>query len=127
MTIVHAGFRFNRYIFRTLQEIDRRNKRLQGQRHDKFSDWSQVIYAVATSVGIRRLASENYQGDDISLKKILDDAIVILATCGKCSEKRFPGQAERAMLEARQRGGVHVEIDACRRLLDYDRALLLRQ
>jgi hypothetical protein len=61
------GLLFNRYVFRTLQEIGRRNKRLQGQPRGKFSDWSQVIYAVATSVAIRRLASENYQPDDVSL------------------------------------------------------------
>jgi hypothetical protein len=66
---------FNRYVFRTLQEILRRNKGLQGQPRSKFSDWSLVKYAVATSVGIRRLASEHYQQDDISLNKILDDAI----------------------------------------------------
>jgi len=119
------GLLFNRYVFRTLQEIGRRNKRLQGQPRGKFSDWSQVIYAVATSVGIRRLASENYQQDDISLKKILDDAIRDPRDLWTCFQKHFPNEAEAAMRAARHRRGV--EADACRRLLGSDRALLLRQ
>lgn len=122
-----VGLLFNRYVFRTLQEIGRRNKRLQGQPRGKFSDWSQVIYAVATSVGVRRLASENYQLDDISLKKILDDAIRDPRDLWPCFEKHFPSEAERAMFAARQGGGVRFEADACRRLLGSDRALLLRQ
>ena len=121
------GLLFNRYVFRTLQEIGRRNKRLQGQPRGKFSDWSQVIYAVATSVGIRRLTSEHYQQDDISLKKILDDAIRDPRDLWTCFQKHFPNEAARAMLTARQRGGAGFEADACRRLLGDDRAMLLRQ
>lgn len=122
-----VGLLLNRYIFRTLQEIVRRNKRLQGQPRAKFSEWSQVIYAVATSVGIRRLASENYQPNDISLKKILDDAIRDPRDLWGCFEKHFPDEAERAMRAARQSRGARFEADACRRLLGDDRALLLRQ
>jgi hypothetical protein len=117
---------FNRYVFRTLQEIVRRNKGLQGQPRSKFSDWSLVIYAVATSVGIRRLASEHYQQDDISLKKILDDAIRDPSDLWGCFEKHFPNDVERAMLMTRRQGSTHLEADACRRLLSADRALLLR-
>jgi hypothetical protein len=121
------GLLFNRYVFRTLQEIGRRNKKLQGQPRGKFSDWSQVIYAVATSVGIRRLASENYQPDDVSLKKILDDAIRDPRDLWTCFEKHFPNEAARAMLAARERGGAGFEAEACRRLFGGDRAMLLRQ
>ena len=121
------GLLFNRYVFRTLQEIGRRNKRLQGQPRGKFSDWSQVIYAVATSVSVRRLASDHYEQDDISLTKILDDAIRDPRDLWACFEKHFPNEAERTMLAARQRRGAHFETDACRRLLGDDRALLLRQ
>ena len=122
-----VGLLFNRYVFRTLQEIVRRNTRLQGQPRGKFSDWSQVIYAVATSVGVRRLASENYQPDDISLKKILDDAIRDPSDLWTSFEKHFPNEAKRAMLATHQRSGARSEADACRRLLGDDRALLLRQ
>ncbi|MDO8434404.1 MAG: hypothetical protein Q7S58_18540 [Candidatus Binatus sp.] len=122
-----VGLLFNRYVFRTLQEIVRRNKRLQGQSRRKFSDWSQVIYGVATSVGIRRLTSEHYQRRDISLIKILDDAIRDPSDLWTGFEKHFPNEAESAMLEARQRGSAPFEADACRRLLGDDRALLFRQ
>jgi hypothetical protein len=120
------GLLFNRYVFRTLQEIGRRNRRLRGQPRGKFSDWSQVVYAVANSVGIRRLASENYQENDISLKKILDDAIRDPSDLWTCFEKHFPNEAERAMLAGHQSGGAPSEEDACRRLIGEDRKLLLR-
>jgi hypothetical protein len=122
-----VGLLFNRYVFRTVQEIVRRNPRLQGQPRGKFSDWSQVIYAVATSVGIRRLASENYQRDDVNLKKILDDAIRDPRDLWTCFEKHFPNEAEIAMRAAREKAGVDFEAEACRRLLTADRAQLLRQ
>jgi hypothetical protein len=39
------GLLCNRYIFRTHQEIVRRNSRLQGSPRGRFSDWIQTIYA----------------------------------------------------------------------------------
>jgi hypothetical protein len=110
-----------------LQEIIRRNGRLQGLPRGKFSDWSQVLYAVATSVHIRRLANESYQRQDISLTKILDDAIRDPRDLWRCFDKHFPLEAERAMLAARRRGTAPLEVEACRRLLGYERTLLLRQ
>lgn len=54
---------FNRYVFGTLQEIVRRNPRLQGPVRGKFSDWSQVVYNVANGVAVRRLAGDYQRGD----------------------------------------------------------------
>jgi hypothetical protein len=122
-----VGLLGSRYIFRTLQEIVRRNPKLQGQPRGKFSVWSQTTYAVATSVHIRRLASENYQRDDVSLKKLLDDAIRDPHDLWSCFEKHFPNDAKSAMRAGRSKDGVPSEAEACRRLLGADRAHLLRE
>jgi hypothetical protein len=120
------GLLVNGYIFRTLQEIVRRNKRLQGQPRGKFSDWSRVIYAVATSVAVRRLAAESHQPHDVSLKKLLDDAISDPRDLWPCLETHFPKEAHAAMLAVRRTSAANPEINAARRLLSADRALLLQ-
>jgi hypothetical protein len=121
-----VGLLASRYIFRTLQEIVRRNPRLQGLPRGKFSEWSQTTYAVATSIHIRRLASENYQRDDVSLKKLLDVAIRDPSDLWTCFEKNFPADVEKAMRAAREKGNEHSEAEASRRLLTADRTQLLR-
>ena len=40
------GLLFNRYVFRTHQEIVRLNPRLQGRPRSIFSEWAQINYAV---------------------------------------------------------------------------------
>ena len=66
------GLLFNRYVFRTHQEIVRLNPRLQGRPSSVFSEWGQVVYAVANSVAVRRLASDTYQDGDVNLVRLLD-------------------------------------------------------
>jgi hypothetical protein len=63
---------FNRYVFRTLQEIVRTNERLQGVPRGKFSVWSQVIYGVANGIAVRRLGSDKCGPDDVSLTRFID-------------------------------------------------------
>src|SRR5713101_1741386 len=58
----------DRYVFRTIQEIVRRNPRLEG----RFCLWTQVIYAVAASITIRRIAGTTYEPDDVNLMRLFD-------------------------------------------------------
>lgn len=119
------GLLCNRYIFRTHQEIVRRNKRLQGTPRGKFCDWIQVIYGIAASVGIRKLASETYRPDDVSLKRFLDDAIANPVDLLPCFERNFPSETYKAKAPSHDRQGV-VEAEVCRRLIGADRSFLLR-
>jgi hypothetical protein len=82
-----------------------------------------VIYAVATSVGIRRLASESYRQDDISLKKLLDEAIRDPRDLWPSFERNFPNEAGIAISAAHRSINADFETNACRRLISEDRAL----
>jgi hypothetical protein len=119
------GLLCNRYIFGTLLEIVRRNPRLQGQPRGKFSEWTQVLYAVAASVSVRRLVSGSYQRKDVSLTRVLDDAIRDASDLFPCFNRHFPSDAKRALLAARRGNESNLETNACKRLLGTDRRQLL--
>jgi hypothetical protein len=63
---------FNRYVFRTHQEIVRRNPKLQGHPQSIFHEWAWIVYGVANAIGIRRLAGGTYQEGDVSLVRLFD-------------------------------------------------------
>jgi hypothetical protein len=118
---------FNRYIFRTLQEIVRANQRLQGRQRGKFCDWSRVVYAVANTIAVRRLASDKYGPDDASLTRFIDLAKRHPDLIWKNILRFYPDDAAGALQAARDSGksGSAADLNACRRLFQEDRRLLV--
>lgn len=76
---------------RTIQEIARRNPRLEG----RFCLWTQVIYAVAASITIRRIAGTTYEPDDVNLMRLFDCILRDPEVLWVAFEKHFP-RAKRA-------------------------------
>jgi len=121
------GLLCNRYVFRTLQEIVRRNPRLQGSPRGRFSDWNQTIYATSNAVAIRRLVSE-YDSKDINLRKLLDGIIREPKHFWRRFERLFPEDAaiaKSAIAAESAELGDGWESKAVRRLVGQDRALLI--
>jgi len=119
---------FNRYVFRTFQEIVRANERLQGPQQGKFSAWSQVVYAVANGIAVRRLASDKYGPDDASLTRFIDLAKRHPDLFSDNMRTFFPAEAAKALDAALSSGkrGVAADLNACQRLSQEDRAILVR-
>src|SRR5580704_2374481 len=69
------GLLFNRYVFRTHQEIVRLNPKLQERPRSMFSEWAQIVYAQAATVGVRRLAGQDPMQGDVNLVGFLDHLI----------------------------------------------------
>ena len=61
----------SRYVFRTVQEIVRRNTKLEGT----FNSWIQVVYATASSAAVRRLAASRYRAGDASFIAFFDELL----------------------------------------------------
>jgi len=118
---------FNRYVFRTFQEIVRANEGLQGPQRGKFSTWSQVVYAVANTIAVRRLASDKYGPDDASLTRFIDLAKRHPDLFWDNILRFFPEDAAGALQAARDGGkrGRAADLNACRRLFQEDRRLLV--
>jgi len=122
------GLLFNRHIFRTHQEIVRRNPHLQGRPRSIFAEWAWIVYAVANAIGVRRLASDSYQNGDINLVRLLDSLIRDPARLWPSFEDCFPNEAyaARAAVEARGESNTSGwEVLACKRLLGEDRKALI--
>src|SRR5215467_12674606 len=66
------GLLFNRYVFRTHQEIVRLNPKLQGRPRSMFSEWVQVMYAHAAPISLRRLAAQDSEEGDVNLVGFLE-------------------------------------------------------
>jgi hypothetical protein len=122
------GLLFNRHVFRTHQEIVRFNSRLQGHPRSIFSEWAQVVYAVATTSGIRRLASASYEVGDVNLVKFFDMLIRDPGQFWSSFERHWPADASKARAGALREAGELAEgweILACRRLLSKDRKMVI--
>jgi len=121
------GLLCNRYIFRTLQEIVRRNPRLQDSPRGRFSDWTQTIYATANAVAVRRLASE-YDSSDVNLRKLLDAIIREPKLFWERFERFFPDDAAIAKAAITDESGELADgwqSKAVRRMVGQDRSFLI--
>ncbi len=115
---------FNRYVFRTHQEIVRLNPRLQGRPRSIFSEWGWIVYAVTNAVGVRRLASQAYQSGDVNLVRLLDSFIREPGRLWESFQRHYPQDGDRARAEIFTKAGQlppDWETAACRRLLGEDR------
>jgi hypothetical protein len=122
------GLLFNRYIFRTHQEIVRLNPRLQSRPRSIFSEWAQINYAVTNAVGVRRLASESYQDSDVNLVRLLDMLIRHPGGLWDCFLRHFPDDAARARAEILKKEGqlpYGWGVLACKRLVGEDRRAVI--
>jgi hypothetical protein len=118
------GLLFNRYVFRTHQEIVRLNPRLQGNPRSLFSRWAQIVYVVANAMGVRRLASASYQDGDVNLVRFLDMLIRDPGRLWEFFAHHYAADAAHARDKVlKGAGGLAAgwEISACRRLLSADR------
>jgi hypothetical protein len=123
------GLLFNRYVFRTHQEIVRLNPKLWGRPHSIFSEWAQVVYIVANAMGVRRLASPSYQDGDVNLVKLLNMLIADPGRLWGSFEHHFAADAARARAEVLKKGGKSAgswEISACKRLLSAHKKMVIK-
>jgi hypothetical protein len=123
------GLLFNRYVFRTHQEIVRSNPRLQGRPRSIFSEWAQVVYVGATAMGVRRLASASFRDGDVNLVKLLDTLIHEPRQLWDSFERYFAADAVKARDGVLKKEGQLVlgwENSACKRLLGEDRQKVTR-
>jgi hypothetical protein len=121
------GLLCNRYVFRTVQEIVRRNPHLQGSPRGRFSDWTHTVYATANAVAVRRLASQ-YDANDVSLLKLLDDIIRDPKLFWPRFERFFPEDAAAAKAAmATESSGLAEDWNSkgVRRLVGRDRSSLI--
>ncbi len=88
---------------------------------------AQIIYAVATSVSVRRLASEHYQQTIIASRKSWMTRSAILATCGRVSRSTFQTKRSARCWQRARKGAGTSRLMPADCLLGDDRALLLSQ
>jgi hypothetical protein len=121
------GLLFNRYVFRTHQEIVRLNPRLQGRPRSMFSEWVQVVYAQAAAVGVRRVAAQDPEQGDVNLVGFLELLIRDPRGLWECFLQHCPEDAARAAgtLESEATLQTGWEISVCKRLLGEDRRALI--
>ncbi len=99
------GLLFNRYVFRTHQEIVRRNPRLVGHKNGLFCSWAQGVYVQANAVGVRRLASATFQNGDVNLVRYLESLIGSPEGLYPYFERLFSADAQRIRLKIMEREG----------------------
>jgi|SRR5215472_401835 len=122
------GLLFNRYVFRTHQEIVRANSRLQGRPPSIFSEWCWINYGVTNAIGVRRLASSTYEDSDVNLVKLLDALIREPGRLWESFQRRYPDDAIRVRTEMLKHSAQlppDWETSACRRLLGEDRKAVI--
>jgi len=122
------GLLLNRYIFRTHQEIVRRNPRLQGVPRITFAKWTQTMYGVANAIAVRRLASATYEEGDVNLVKLLDMLIREPGNLSESFQSHYPQDIARMSAEMLKQAGQlppDWRILACRRLLGEDRKAVI--
>jgi hypothetical protein len=121
------GLLFNRYVFRTHQEIVRLNPKLQGRPQSLFSEWAQVMYAQAAPVGVRRLAGQDPEQGDVNLVGFLELLIRDPRGLWECFLQHFAEDANGARQTLVKEGALQAgwEISACKRLLGEDRRALI--
>ena len=118
---------FNRYIFRTIQEIIRRNRRLQNA-PKAFTQWTQVVYAVTNGVAVRRLSSQSYKNDDVSFVRLLDMIIPHSRELYRSLKHHFPTDlSDHRQKSFRQKDeNEQWQMEECKKLIGKDRKLLLK-
>src|SRR6202521_2257331 len=112
------GLLFNRYVFRTHQEIVRQNPRLQGRPRSIFAEWGWIVYAVANAIGVRRVASSSHEGSDVNLVRLLNMLIRNPLGLWPCFEECYPHDAAGARDAIQAKPGnldSGPEVDACKR------------
>ena len=122
------GLLFNRYVFRTHQEIVRLNPHLQGEPRFIFCRWAQVIYVQANAAGVRRLASATHEAGDVNLVRLLEILIRDPGRLWDCFQGHYPGDAARVradILKTQKALPTGWEILACKRLLSEDRKTVI--
>jgi hypothetical protein len=122
------GLLFNRYVFRTHQEIVRQNRSLQRRPRIIFAEWGWTVYAVANAVGVRRVASSTIKDSDVNLVRLLDLLIRNPANLWPRFEECYPDEAASARTAIQAKSGnleSGWEVDACKRLLCEDRKRLI--
>jgi hypothetical protein len=121
------GLLFNRYVFRTHQEIVRRNPKLQGRPRSLFSEWAQIMYEHAAPIGVRRLAGQDPEQGDVNLVGFLELLIRDPSGLWECFLQHYPEDAARARETLAKEGPLQTgwEISACKRLLGEDRKALI--
>lgn len=107
-----------RYVFRTVQEIVRRNAKLEGP----FNAWIQVVYAAASSAAVRRLAAPRYRPGDASFIVFFDEILRDRGPLFDVFPRCLPKRAE-AILAGRSADGRL----ALRRLIGADKAQLISE
>ncbi len=119
------GFLFNRYVFRTVQEIIRLNEDLHSV-SSTFSKWTQAIYGTANGVGVRRVAG-SYEKDDINFVRLLDMMLPYASELVSAFERHCPNdlaESRNKLLDKSLDNESH-KIEACKRLIGIDRKILL--
>jgi len=121
------GLLFNRYVFRTHQEIVRLNPKLQGRPQSLFSEWAQVMYAQAAPGGVRRLAGQDPEQGDVNLVGFLELLIRDPRDLWECFLQHYPEDAACVRETVTKEGTLQIgwEISACKRLLGEDRRALI--
>jgi hypothetical protein len=125
-----VGLLTHQYIFRTHQEIVRRNTNLQGLKAITFARWAQAVYVSASSLAIRRLVSHRYEADDVSLIRLIDMLKSDPTGLWGYFEKVCPSEASNARAAVLGKGTQELtpelELSACRRILSEDRKILIK-
>jgi hypothetical protein len=121
------GLLFNRYVFRTHQEIVRVNPKLQGRPMSIFSEWAQIVYAQAAAAGVRRLTGQYPEEGDVNLVGFLELLIRDPRGLWECFLSHYPEDAARARDGLTNERGLQTdwEISACKPLLGEDRRALI--
>jgi hypothetical protein len=121
------GLLFNRYVFRTHQEIVRANPKLQGRPRSIFSEWAQVVYAQAAAAGVRRLAGQDPEEGDVNLVGFLELLIRDPKGLWDCFLKHYPEDAAKAKEALAKEGALQVdwEVSPCKRLIGEDRRAVI--
>jgi len=119
----------NRYIFRTIQEIIRRNQRLQ-EAPGVVNRWTWTVYATSNGACIRRLAGESHEPDDVSLVLLLDEMLQRAEELWEPLNCYFPDDLKNEYEKiAMEHTGDEMarQANACRRLIGTDRRVLIQK
>lgn len=118
----------NRYIFRTIQEIIRRNQRLQ-ETPGVINRWTWTVYATSNSACVRRLAGEFPGPEDVSLVILLNEMLQRPEELWEPLNRHF-SEDLKSKYEKTITQGLGNEracrANTCRRLIGIDRQTLIR-
>jgi hypothetical protein len=123
------GLLLNRYVFRTQQEIARRNPWLHGSPRGFITNWLQTVYATLAPIGVRRLAGQTFKPGDVNLVRLLDIFIQDPTDLWGSFEGHYPNDAAKARAAISKKSGrlaSNWERSACRRLISEDRKAVIR-